>query len=314
MAELEANPRNLKHTVEFYLSLIQKFAEETQIQALASQIDDLENKKLENLSPELVEKVKKYMEQSQNFPENEIPDHPFEEYKNQRARDINESPGFTDAEIAALEQREDEFRSLVPTLMRQPAFLENMVHEGQILERPMEAEDDPATSTYGSFQNRTMREEQMVEDEEDIEGDNLFADPASQMIYKPSGPVLQKKNCCPDFKTAVQQKHLDCLMNLVKHFQGTHLKGENALHIAALMDDTVVAGKLIVEKGISVNSVNSTSTTPLHLACSRYVIILHLNLSILFLTLFDRGNFEMIKLLIDSGSNINAVDESVSDS
>lgn len=267
VAELEANPRNLKHTVEFYLMLIQKFAEDKQIRDLADQIDNVENKKLEDLAPELVEKVKKYMEQSENSP-NEIPDTPFEDYKNQTARELNQSTGFTDEEIAALEQREDEFRSLVPTLIKQPAFLENLVHEGQILERPMEDED--GTSAYGSFQNRMMGEEQMIEDEDDIESDNLFADPASQMIYKPSGPVIQKKNCCADFKTAVQSKHLDCLMNLVKHFQGTHLKGENALHIAALMDDTTVAGKLIIEKGISVNSVNNSSTTPLHLACSRY--------------------------------------------
>ena len=269
LKELEENPRNLKHTVEFYLMMMQKIDEEQQIRQLVGQLDDVESKKLEEMPPELAEKIKNYMAQSKDSPV-EIPNTPFEEYKNQTARELNQSSQFfTDEEIAALEQREDEFKSLVPRLIKEPAFLENMVHEGQILEQPMEEEESPSASTYGSFQNRMLNEEQMLEDDDDIESDNLFAGPVNQMVYTPSGPTIPKKNCCHDFKTAVQNKHLDCLTNLVKHFQGTHLKGENALHIAALMDDTTVAGKLIVEKGISVNSVNNSSTTPLHLACSR---------------------------------------------
>src|SRR5579864_1584772 len=67
------------------------------------------------------------------------------------------------------------------------------------------------------------------------------------------------------------------------------IDGDNALHVVVRWDDLASARKLI-EAGIDVNKSGDLGCTPLHVACSH-------------------GNLEMVKLLLENGADLFALNE-----
>ena len=67
------------------------------------------------------------------------------------------------------------------------------------------------------------------------------------------------------------------------------IDGDNALHCVAHWDD-FAAAKVLISAGINVNKAGDLGYTPLHIACMK-------------------GNFEMVKLLVDSGADLFAFNE-----